>query len=60
MRRLRSGAFVNHPKVTYVTARRVEVRPAGPIALPVETEGEPIGTIPATFEVLEKRLKVLA
>lgn len=60
MRRLRSGAFVNHPKVTYVTARRVEVRPAGPIALPVEVEGEPIGTIPATFEVLEKRLKVLA
>lgn len=60
MPRLRSGAFVNDPKVVYVTARRVEVKPAGPVALPVEVEGEPIGTIPATFEVLEKRLKVLA
>lgn len=60
MRRLRSGAFVDDPKVVYVTARRVEVQPAGPIALPVETEGEPVGTIPATFEVLEERLKVLA
>jgi YegS/Rv2252/BmrU family lipid kinase len=60
MRRLRSGAFVEHPKVVYVTARRVEVRPAGPVALPVETEGEPVGTIPATFEMLEARLKVLA
>jgi YegS/Rv2252/BmrU family lipid kinase len=60
MPRLRSGAFVEHPRVTYVTARRVEVQPAGPLAPSVETEGEPIGTIPATFEVLEKRLKVLA
>ena len=60
IRRLRSGAFVDDPKVAYVTARRVEVQPAGPVALPVETDGEPIGTIPASFEVLERRLKVLA
>jgi len=60
MRRLRSGAFVNHPKVTYVTARHVELRPAGPVAVWIETEGEPIGTIPATFEVLDTHLKVLA
>jgi len=60
MRRLRSGAFVEHPKVTYVTARRVEVWPACSVALLVEVEGEPIGAIPATFEVLETRLRVLA
>jgi len=60
MPRLRSGAFVDHPKVTYVTARHVELRPAGPVAVSIETEGEPIGSIPATFEVLEQRLKVLA
>jgi diacylglycerol kinase family enzyme len=59
MPRLRSGAFVEHPKVVYVTARRVEVQPAGPVALQIEVEGEPIGSIPATFEVLETRLKVL-
>jgi YegS/Rv2252/BmrU family lipid kinase len=60
MRRLRSGAFVDHPKVKYVTARHVELRPAGPVAVSIETEGEPIGNIPATFEVLDTRLKVLA
>lgn len=60
MRRLRSGAFADHPKVTYVTARRLEVRPTGPVPVWIETEGEPIGTIPATFEVLDTRLRVLA
>jgi YegS/Rv2252/BmrU family lipid kinase len=60
MRRLRSGAFVEDPRVTYTTARRVEVQPAGPVALHIEIEGEPIGSIPATFEMLDTRLKVLA
>jgi YegS/Rv2252/BmrU family lipid kinase len=60
MPRLRSGAFVKHPKVVYATARRVEVQPAGPVALHIEMEGEPIGSIPATFEVLDTRLRVLA
>ena len=60
MRRLRSGAFVDHPKVSYRTARRLEIRPAGPVAVWIETEGEPIGAIPATFEVLDTRIKVLA
>jgi YegS/Rv2252/BmrU family lipid kinase len=60
MRRLRSGAFVDHPKVTYVTARRIDIQPVGPVVLSIETEGEPIGTIPATFEMLDTRLKVLA
>jgi len=60
MRRLRSGAFVNDPRVGYGTARRVEVQPAGPVALHIEVEGEPIGSIPATFEMLDAHLKVLA
>jgi diacylglycerol kinase (ATP) len=60
MRRLRSGSFVNDPRVTYGTARRVEVQPAGPVAVSIEMEGEPIGSIPATFEMLDAHLKVLA
>jgi YegS/Rv2252/BmrU family lipid kinase len=60
MRRLRSGAFVDDPRVGYTTARRVEVQPASPVALGIEMEGEPIGNIPATFEMLDARLKVLA
>jgi len=60
MRRLRSGAFVDNPRVGYTTARRVDVEPADPVALQIEIEGEPIGSIPATFEMLDARLKVLA
>lgn len=58
LRKLRSGAFVNEPGVTYTTARRVEARSEDTVL--VEVEGEPIGTLPATFEVLGKRLKVVA
>jgi diacylglycerol kinase (ATP) len=60
MRRLRSGSFVDDPRVGYTTARRVEVQPTSPVALGIEMEGEPIGSIPATFEMLDARLKVLA
>ena len=60
MPHLRSGAFVKHPKVVYRTAKHVELKPAGAVAVAIETEGEPIGTIPATFEVLETRLRVMA
>jgi len=55
---LRSGAFVDRPHVTYLTARRVEVEADAPV--PIETEGEPIGTLPATFELIGERLKVIA
>ncbi len=58
MRKLRSGEFIDQPTVTYLTARRIEARSEATV--PIEVEGEPIGTLPATFEVLDKRLKVVA
>ena len=57
LRKLRSGDFTNQPGVTYTTARRIEARSEETTL--IEVEGEPIGTLPATFEVLDKRLKVL-
>jgi diacylglycerol kinase (ATP) len=60
MRRLRSGDFVQDPRVVYATGRRVEMQPAGPVAPQIEMEGEPVGSIPATFEMLDAHLKVLA
>jgi len=57
-RKLRSGAFVDLPQVTYRTARRIEATSAEPV--PVATEGEAIGTLPATFELIDERLKVIA
>ncbi len=58
MPKLRSGAFVDGPNVTYLTARRIEAESEAPV--PVEVEGEPIGSLPATFEVIGERLRVMA
>jgi diacylglycerol kinase (ATP) len=55
--KLRSGAFVDLPHVDYRTARHVEVTAEGPV--PVETDGEPVGTAPATFDLLPARLPVI-
>jgi diacylglycerol kinase (ATP) len=56
--KLRSGAFVERPEVAYLNGRRVEVEAEAPV--PIEAEGEPIGTLPATFELIDERLKVVA
>jgi YegS/Rv2252/BmrU family lipid kinase len=55
--KLRSGAFVDLPHIDYRTARRVEVTAETPV--PVETDGDPVGTVPATFDLLPARLPVI-
>jgi diacylglycerol kinase (ATP) len=56
--KLRSGAFVDLPHVTYDTARRVEA--SADTTVFFETEGEVVGTLPATFELIGERLNVVA
>ena len=56
--KLRSGAFVEMPEVQYRQAARVEVTAKPP--LPVEVDGDAVGTTPATFEVVPGRLTVVA
>jgi diacylglycerol kinase family enzyme len=58
LRKLRSGDFTDRPGVTYKTARRVEARSEETTL--IEVEGEPIGMLPATFEIAGHRLKVVA
>ena len=58
LRKLRSGDFTDQPGVTYKTARRVEARSEDTVL--IEVEGEPIGMLPATFEITGQRLKVVA
>jgi len=55
---LRSGAFVKSKNVEYRTAGRVEAESDAPV--PIEVEGEPIGVLPAVFEVIGPRLRVIA
>jgi diacylglycerol kinase (ATP) len=51
------GAHVHHPKVEVVRTRALSVDAAE--TLPIEVEGEQVGTTPATFEVVPGALRVL-
>ncbi len=51
-----SGRHVAHPKVEVLRGARVEVE-AGE-RLPIELEGEQVGTTPATFELVPQALRV--
>jgi diacylglycerol kinase (ATP) len=50
------GKHVAHPKVEVVRSARVEVDAAE--QLPIEVEGEQVGTTPAVFEVVPGALRV--
>jgi YegS/Rv2252/BmrU family lipid kinase len=50
------GRHVHHPKVEVLRSARVEVD--APVRLPIELEGEQVGTTPATFEVAPGALRV--
>jgi diacylglycerol kinase (ATP) len=54
--KLYKGKHVNHPKVEVVRTARVEVDAAE--HLPIELDGEQVGTTPATFEVVPGALRV--
>jgi diacylglycerol kinase (ATP) len=51
-----NGKHVRHPKVEVVRSARVEVD--APAPLPIEVEGEQVGTTPATFEIVPGALRV--
>jgi len=55
-RLLYSGAINSHPKVSHWQARRVEV--AGD-CVPLELDGEPVGTLPLEAEILLRRVRIL-
>jgi len=56
--KLRRGAFVDLSQVDYRTLRSAEV--IAETAVPVEVDGEPVGTLPAAFDLLPSRLPVIA
>ena len=56
--KLRGGAFVQLPEVRYVKAARGEVTAETP--LPIEIDGDAVGTTPAVFEAVPSRLTVVA
>jgi diacylglycerol kinase (ATP) len=54
--KLYKGAHVHHPKVEVLRAKHVEVD--APETLPIELEGEQVGTTPVTFDVVPGALRV--
>jgi diacylglycerol kinase (ATP) len=54
--KLYTGGHVGHPRVEVVRAATVAVDAARP--LPIEVEGEPVGTTPARFEIVPRALRV--
>jgi diacylglycerol kinase (ATP) len=50
------GKHVHHPKVEVLRSKRVEID--APVHLPIELEGEQVGTTPAAFEVAPGALRV--
>ena len=50
------GRHVSHPKVDLLRGRRVVVEPERP--LPLTLDGEPLGTTPATFELVPGALRL--
>jgi diacylglycerol kinase (ATP) len=54
--KLYSGRYLAHPKVELLRSPTVKVEAAEP--LPLEVDGEPIGTSPARFEVVPSALRL--
>jgi diacylglycerol kinase (ATP) len=54
--KLYKGKHVSHPKIEVVRTARVEVDARE--RLPIELEGEQVGTTPVTFEVVPGALRV--
>jgi len=50
------GTYLAHPKVELLRGRRVAVD--APEPLPIELDGEQVGTTPARFEVVPHALRV--
>ena len=53
---LYSGRYLSHPKVELMRSSSVSIRSDAP--LPLEIDGEPIGTTPARFDVLPSALRL--
>ncbi|MFC1955850.1 diacylglycerol/lipid kinase family protein [Chloroflexota bacterium] len=55
--RVYKGTHLTHPKVTMTRAKEVEIRSAQPI--PVQADGELLGELPASFQVLPSALNIV-
>jgi YegS/Rv2252/BmrU family lipid kinase len=56
--KLINGSHLSHPKISLVRGRRVEAYPADEDEVLLELDGEQLGRLPATFEILPRNLAI--
>jgi diacylglycerol kinase (ATP) len=56
--RLMNGSHLSHPKISLVRGRRVEAVPEPGEEVLLELDGEQLGRLPATFEILPRNLAI--
>jgi len=56
--KLINGSHLSHPKITFVRGRTVEALPEAGEEVLLELDGEQLGRLPATFEVLPRYLAI--
>jgi YegS/Rv2252/BmrU family lipid kinase len=56
--KLMNGSHVNHPKVTVVRGRRIEAWPEEGEDVLLELDGDQLGRLPATFEIVPRNLLI--
>jgi len=56
--KLMNGSHLSHPKITLVRGARVEAYPEPGEEVLLELDGEQLGRLPATFEVLPRNLAI--
>jgi diacylglycerol kinase (ATP) len=56
--KLMNGTHLGHPKITLIPSRRIEAEPEEGENVLLELDGEQLGALPATFEVVPLSLRV--
>jgi diacylglycerol kinase (ATP) len=56
--KLMNGSHITHPKVTVVRGSKIEAWPEGDEDVLLELDGEQLGRLPATFEILPRNLLI--
>lgn len=54
--RLMNGSHLSHPKISMIRGRRIEAVPLEPEPVLLELDGEQLGRLPASFEILPRHL----
>ncbi|MFO7733038.1 MAG: diacylglycerol kinase family lipid kinase [Candidatus Aminicenantes bacterium] len=56
--KLMNGSHISHPKVSLIRGEKVEAWPEGDEEVLLELDGEQLGRLPATFEIIPRNLPV--